>query len=62
MGFKMQGTLPDRVLKPKIRDRHGFSELESFITKPPQIRFRIVICAIKNLLVKKNRVRKAFSY
>ena len=42
------------------RDRHA-SELESLIRKPLQIRFRIEICALKNPIVKKNRIKNAFS-
>jgi hypothetical protein len=44
------------------RDGHAFSELEIFIRKPPQIRSRIEICAIKNPIVKKNRIKNGFSY
>jgi len=49
-----------RKLRKKVRYRHAFSDLDSFIGKPPQIRFKIEICAIKNPIVKKNRIKKAF--
>ena len=48
-------------MTPMSRDRHAFSELYSFIKKRRQICFRIEICAIKNLIVKKNRIKNAFS-
>jgi hypothetical protein len=47
-------------LKAIIRDRHAFSELESLIRKPPHIRFRIAICAIKNPIVKKTASKMLF--
>ena len=43
------------------RDRHAFSELDIFMGKTPQKRFRIEICAIKNPIVK-NRIKNGFSY
>ena len=49
-------------ITPKSRDRHAFSELDSSIGKTLQKRFRIEICAIKNPLVKKNRIKNGFSY
>jgi hypothetical protein len=44
----------------KNRDRHKFSKLEFFVGKPPQIRFRIEICTIKNHILKKKPHQKRF--
>ena len=42
------------------RDRHAFLELDNFMEKLPQKRFKIEICVIKNPKTKKNRVKIAF--
>ena len=42
------------------RDRHAFSELDKIIKKSPQKQFIIKFYAIKNRILKKNRIKNAF--
>jgi hypothetical protein len=54
-------TIDDRKVILIYKDRHAFSELDIFMGKTPQKRFRIEICAIRNPIVK-NRIKNGFSY
>ena len=62
MRFFLTYWTSDVVFYGIDRDRHAFSELDSSIGKTLQKRFRIEICAIKNPIVKKNRIKNGFSY
>ena len=51
-----------KSISPISRDRRPFMELESFIRKPPQICISIVICAIKNSVLKKTASKTDFAF
>ena len=54
-------TCSSSIFIPIYRDRHAFSELDSFMGKTSQKRFRIEICAIKKSILKK-RIKKLYSW